>query len=340
MKTFIDLVNDCDKCVSIDHIFSLLIENSFPYYERSPEEYQSLVSSYFKLYLEGSKGPTGPHGYLPEWVVEAMPWHGRWSIDYTNKRVMPAPAQVQLKSQNDVIKQTVDRARELRTFRVLSGWRNELYPIRGHESQTEKDISMERSASPLFGITTFGVHMTVYTYTDKGMKIWVPRRASTKQTHGGMLDNTVAGGLATGEKPFQCLVREASEEASLSEQLVRSNANSCGTVSYFHVRNSRAGGEVGLLQPECQYVFDMEAGPNVKPAPNDTEVEDFYLWSVEEVKRHLVMGEFKPNCALVLLDFLIRHGKVTAENEVHYIEIVSRIHRPLPFPTAPSCLKV
>ena len=265
-----------------------------------------------------------------------MPWYGRWTVDYADKRVTPAPSKWKMTSQNDVIRGTLNRARELKKFKLLDGWRNELYPILGHQSETEKNISMERAASPLFGINTYGVHMTVYTYTDKDMKIWVPRRAASKQTYGSMLDNSVAGGLASGERPLECLVREASEEASLSEQLVRSNAKACGTVSYFHVRDGHAGGEAGLLQPECQHVFDMEVGSNIKPKPNDNEVQFFYLWTVDDVKRHLAMGEFKPNCALVLLDFFVRHGILTAENEKHYVEIVSRLHRKLPFPTTSS----
>ena len=311
----------------------LLIFYSFPYYETNPEKYTKLVASYFEFHLEGEGEGSGPHGYVPEWVVETMPWDGLWTVDYTLKRVTPAPSKGKMTSQNEVISSTLSRAKELKKFKLLNGWRNELYPILGHKSGTEKNISIERSASPLFGINTYGVHMTVYTYTDRGMNIWVPRRAASKQTYGGWLDNTVAGGLATGEMPFKCLIREASEEASLSDQLVRSNAKACGTVSYFHIRDDQAGGEAGLLQPECQYVYDMEVGPNVKPKPNDSEVEIFYLWTVDEVKRHLAMGDFKPNCALVLLDFFVRHGILTAENEKHYIEIISRLHRKLPFST-------
>ncbi|KAL9124640.1 MAG: hypothetical protein Q9217_006048 [Psora testacea] len=310
--------------------------NTFPYYENDPDEYRRLVSSYFKLYLEGVEKGSGPHGYIPESVVEAMPWCGHWSVDYTKRTLMPAPAAWRLTSQTETIRVTLERARELKRFKVLDGWRNELYPIHGHKSKTDKTISIERAASPLFGINTYGVHMTVYTYKDNALRIWVPRRARTKQTYGGMLDNTVAGGLPTGESTFECLVREAAEEASLSEQLVRSNAKARGTVSYFHIRDNRGGGEAGLLEPECQYVYDMEVGPNVKPRPNDKEVELFYLWNIEDVKKHLAMGEFKPNCALVLLDFFVRHGILTAENETDYIEIVSRLHRKLPFPTTPS----
>ena len=67
----------------------------------------------------------------------------------------------------------------------------------------------------------------------------------------------------------------------------------------------------------------------------DGEVERMLkAWkSVEEVKQALRDGDFKPNCALVLLDFFVRHGILTAEDE-GYIEIVARLHRRLEFPTA------
>ena len=198
---------------------------------------------------------------------------------------------------------------------------------------------------------SYGVHMTCYV-TDVavsyGMKLWVPRRAKCKSTYGGMLDNTVAGGIASGEDPFESLVREADEEASLPKKLVRKDAKACGTVTYIHVRDARAGGEVGLIQPECQFVYDLELPADVVPQPNDTEVEvcdsnssifemltlceAFYLWSIEEVKESLAKGEFKPNCALLIIDFFIRHGILTPENESNYDEIKSRIHRKIDFP--------
>lgn len=198
-------------------------------------------------------------------------------------------------------------------------------------------MSMERAATPLFGVATYGVHMTAYTYPkdeEAGMKLWIPRRAMTKQTYPGMMDNTVAGGLASGEKVLDCLVREASEEALLSEDLVRGNARPCGTVTYFHLRDERAGGETGLCQPEYEYVYDLELPIDVVPVPGDNEAVDFRLLSVEGVKTALNEGQFKPNCALVLLDFFVRHGVLTPENEPDYIEIVSRLHRRLEFPMA------
>lgn len=304
---------------------------SFPYYDDDPGNNTKLRPVFWEFHLEES---SGPYGYMQQFVVEKMPWDlNVWQVDHEKRRIMPVPDGDD-HTQENVISDTLDRARSRDIFKVLKGWRNELYPIYGPYTSRKPMLSMERAGSALFGINTYGVHMTVYVNTLQGMKIWVPRRARNKQTYGGMLDNTVAGGLSTGEKPFDCIVREAAEEASFSEQLVRSNAKACGTVSYFLIRDTRAGGEAGLMQPECQYVFDMEVGAEVIPKPGDNEVDDFYLWSVDEVKSALAEGEFKPNCAAVLLDFFIRHGILTAEIEKDYMEIVSRLHRKLPFPTS------
>jgi 8-oxo-dGTP pyrophosphatase MutT (NUDIX family) len=84
------------------------------------------------------------------------------------------------------------------------------------------------------------------------MKIWIPRRAAGKQTYGGMLDNTVAGGMATGEDVVECLIRESDEEASLPAEFVRENAKAAGTITYIYIRGEQAGGETGLIQPECK----------------------------------------------------------------------------------------
>ena len=46
-------------------------------------------------------------------------------------------------------------------------------------------FDIERSAAALFGLVTYGIHMTVYEKDDDGaIKIWVPTRAKTKQTCG------------------------------------------------------------------------------------------------------------------------------------------------------------
>jgi 8-oxo-dGTP pyrophosphatase MutT (NUDIX family) len=223
--------------------------------------------------------------------------------------------------------------RENKEFRVLEGWRDELYPVYGPHDQLL--YSVERTAAALFGIVTYGAHMMAYVKDPEashGIKLWVPRRSYGKHTYAGMLDNTVAGGMATGEDPLECIIREAEEEASLPDEVVRKNVTAHGTVTYIYMRNELATGEVGLIQPEVQYVFDLELPIDIIPKPNDSEVECFYLWTVEEVQRNMAMGAFKPNTTLLMLDFFIRHGILTPENEKDFDEIKIRLHRPLDFP--------
>lgn len=223
--------------------------------------------------------------------------------------------------------------REKKAFKVLEGWRNELYPVYGPMNHLL--YSVERTSAALFGIVMYGSHLTAYVKDDTashGIKLWIPRRSRTKMTYAGMLDNTVAGGMATGEDPLECIIREAEEEASLPYDVVRKNITAHGNITYIYMRNEQASGEVGLIQPECEYVYDLELPADVVPKPNDDEVECFYLWTIEEVQEHLAKGEFKPNCALVLLDFFIRHGILTRDKEKDFDEINRRIHRPLDFP--------
>jgi 8-oxo-dGTP pyrophosphatase MutT (NUDIX family) len=151
-------------------------------------------------------------------------------------------------------------------------------------------------------------------YTTSPLKIWTPRRNAQKPTYGGMLDNTVAGGIPSGMGVMDTLVKESEEEASLPAELVRGSAKAVGVISYFYQRSPKAGGESGLLQPEVQYCYDLEVGEDVVPKPCDDEVQDFHLLTVDEVgrqlcrrkqrvnvdqvKEELANGSFKSNCSL------------------------------------------
>jgi 8-oxo-dGTP pyrophosphatase MutT (NUDIX family) len=310
----LDLVHQCD---------------GFPYPESDPTAYLTRINTYYQLRVAGHFYALG---YMLPSVVEIFRGVTNWSID-DDERLLTLTAGNTAEERSKAVATTLAAMRQLGHFKVLNKWRDELYAVYGKGK--ELLFNVERSASPLFGVVTYGIHLTAYTRNkDSGeIKIWTPRRARTKQTYGGMLDNAVAGGIASGESPFESLVRECGEEASLPESLVREKARAAGTVTYYYIRDERAGGETNLMQPECQYIYDLELPEDTIPKPGDDEVEEFYLWSIEEVKQAMQNGEFKPNCALVVLDFLIRHGFLTTENEPNFLEIVSRLHRRLEFPT-------
>ncbi|KAI1006036.1 hypothetical protein K3495_g2178 [Podosphaera aphanis] len=316
--TYLDLVDQCDV---------------LPY--PNTAHHKSFLSAYFTLVWKET-----PIGYMLKSVVDQLSTLPseiqekiQLNIEHDKLRLSLFQSLTTYSERTAAAAVLCDHWRTHKTFRVLAGWRSELYPVYGPNH--ELLWSFERSASVLFGTVSYGVHLTAYTKDDTsphGIKIWVPRRAAQKQTFGGMLDNSVAGGMATGEVPLECVLREAEEEAGLRGEMVRDRLQECGTVRYVYIRDARAGGEVGLVQPECQFIYDLELPRDVLPSPNDGEVEEFYLWELPKVQAALRRGEFKPNCALVMLDFLIRWGILNQENEKDFSEIKRRIHRELEFP--------
>jgi isopentenyldiphosphate isomerase len=263
-------------------------------------------------------------------TVKSMPWTSDFHVDHDKKTVNLLPAQPET-SLTAALKGLTDKTIAEDTFRIIHQEHSELYPVLGRDG-----LTLERYFTPLFGIISRGAHMTVFTRvgTSGELRIWVPRRSLSCFTYPGCLDTTVAGGLPAGESPFGCIVREADEEASLPEALVREQAIACGVLSYIQQSAKGDGGEIGLIAPDLVYVYDLEIEESVICKPHDDEVQDFYLMTVEEVKDTLANGEWKTNSAIVMLDFFVRHGIINEGNEKNYAELVMRMHRRLPFPTS------
>jgi len=265
-------------------------------------------------------------------VVKKMPWTDEFKIDHEARTVQLVPQDPEELSVSctaaftRLVQQCIDE----NTFDVIHGQHSEPYPIVG----SKYDITLERYASTLFGIISRGAHLTAYTMFPDGMKIWVPRRSPHLFTYPNCLDTTVAGGVAAGEGPYECIVREADEEASLAEAFVRTNARAVGCMSYIGLNDPKGGGETGLIAPDIMYLYDLELPEDIICQQNDEEVKEFSLMTIEEVKKGLAHAEFKKNSALVMIDFFIRHGIITPQNEPNYAEIVSRLHRRLPLPTS------
>ncbi|XP_033109622.1 nudix hydrolase 20, chloroplastic-like [Anneissia japonica] len=205
----------------------------------------------------------------------------------------------------------------------LRGWRNELYSVKTfyHEATL---LEMERSATSLFGVKQYGCHLNGFCKTSDGLSMWIGRRAKNKPTFPGKLDNIAAGGLSAGMTVKDCIVKECAEEASIPEHLAK-EAKPVGSISYLY--HSERG-----VFPETQFIFDLELPSTFTPQNADGEVSEFYLFKIEEVKEKIASGEFKPNCALVILDFLIRHGYISPDTEPYYLLFLQEIHSTLDFP--------
>lgn len=71
--------------------------------------------------------------------------------------------------------------------------------------------------------------------------------------------------------------------------------------------------ERGLF-PNTEFVFDLELPLDYIPENADGEVESFELVSAANCIEKILSSDFKTTSAPIALDFLIRHGVITAED--------------------------
>jgi 8-oxo-dGTP pyrophosphatase MutT (NUDIX family) len=257
-----------------------------------------------------------------------MPWNENFIVNHQSRIVDLAITDSTPEAINKAFQDTIDAAITSDNFSALHGDHSEPYLVQG----VFYPLHIERFTAPIFGIATRGAHMTGYTRSSSGeLKIWVGRRSAHLFTYPGKLDTTVAGGVKAQHTPHQCIIEESEEEASLPKDFVSKHVRSVGVITYM-TRNQRTG----ATRPDVLFVFDLEMPESLIPTPNDEEVSEFKLLSIEEVKAAMFGGEFKANCNLVMIDFFIRHGILTPENEPDYIELQQRLHRRLPIPTSPN----
>ena len=66
--------------------------------------------------------------------------------------------------------------------------------------------------------------------------------------------------------------------------------------------------------PNTEFVFDLELPVDFVPQNADGEVQKFELLTSKECYERMFSSDFKTTSVPVVLDFLIRHGVVTAND--------------------------
>jgi len=196
----------------------------------------------------------------------------------------------------------------------------ELYPVTPGGREQALCV-MDRAVAAWFGVRAFGQHLNGYVRTGRGVSLWIARRAQDRLIYPGHLDNMVAGGLPWGVSLAENLEKECMEEAGVPSDLAR-KAVPVGLVTYNRVA------ERGY-RPDVLYCYDLELSSDFEPRNMDGEVESFSLMPVEEVARLVrETDEFKLNCNLVIVDFLIRHGYI-GPHDPDYLALATGLRRPL-----------
>ncbi|MDH4392885.1 MAG: DUF4743 domain-containing protein [Aquabacterium sp.] len=183
---------------------------------------------------------------------------------------------------------------------LIVAWRDETYGVQaldgGHLLAT-----IERAASRFWGTTTFGAHCNGYVAGADGRpgQLWIARRAFTKPTDPGLLDNLVGGGVPYGQSPAACVVREGWEEAGLRP------VQMAGLQPGRRLRVARDIPEGFQLEDVSAY--DLALPPGLVPQNQDGEVHSFTLMPVAEALARAAAGEMTVDASLVTLDFALRH---------------------------------
>jgi isopentenyldiphosphate isomerase len=200
----------------------------------------------------------------------------------------------------------------LREDGIVTGWRDELYPV-AESFSSPPVFLMERAAVTVLGVLEYGVHINglLQESRTESPRMWVARRAKTKSQFPGMLDHIVAGGQPAGLSLMENCIKECEEEAGIPESIARAGVHAVGAISY-ETWNSLSDKVTRCVL----FNYDLYLPPDFEPKPVDGEVEGFCLWNMDQVKESIAKDyddPIKPNCYVVIIDYLLRTGQVSPE---------------------------
>ena len=183
-------------------------------------------------------------------------------------------------------------------------------------------LRLERGAMVHFGVPSYGVHVSGYVRNPEEPSdarpwgVWVAKRSMSKATYPGKLDQMVAGGQPAAMTFLENVQKECEEEASLPPEVI-AKIRPAGLVRYRYA--ARKG-----LSTKILTTFDVEMPAGLTPVCGDGEVEGFELMRVDEMLESVRsnLEAWKPNSALVAIEFAMRHGYLSAD-EPGYVEIAT-----------------
>ncbi|MDX8406605.1 MAG: DUF4743 domain-containing protein [Mariprofundus sp.] len=192
----------------------------------------------------------------------------------------------------------------------------EMFPVFAHFGE-HAALQIDRAVVSQLGTRAFGQHLNGYVQTGDGLMMWIGQRASDRGVFPGRLDQMVAGGLPHAISLSDNLAKECMEEADVPPEMA-AMAKAVGEVSYC------CEVERGIRR-DTLFCYDLLLPESFTPRCNDGEVAGFELMPIAQVAEIVRDSEaFKPNCNLVVIDFLLRHGFIRQE-DAEYHELRSRL---------------
>jgi 8-oxo-dGTP pyrophosphatase MutT (NUDIX family) len=210
---------------------------------------------------------------------------------------------------------------------IVTGWRDELYPI-SPSFYHDPVFAMERVTVPFLGATEYGVHVNGLVVqenkenSERELQMWMARRSRTKSKYPGMLDHVAAGGQPVGLSLSENVLKECYEEAGIPPALASQGLRPAGAISYARYIASK-----DVIEDVVLFNYDLYLPSEFQPQVVDGEVEEFFLWSIEELLASMALDfhdPIKPNCYSVIIDFLQRHGYLNPEVP-GYLDVINEL---------------
>ncbi len=192
---------------------------------------------------------------------------------------------------------------------LIVAWRDETYAIVERFDAPPLAL-IERAAARFWGSLTFGAHANGYVADAQGRPthLWIARRAMTKATDPGKLDNLVGGGVPFGQTPWEALVREGMEEAGL-------DAAAMQDAKPGNVLELTCDIAEGFMHEQI-HSFDLCLPHGTTPVNQDGEVAELHLLPVAQALVLASADDMTTDASLVTLDFALRHRLLSpAEHE-------------------------
>ena len=223
---------------------------------------------------------------------------------------------------------------QLKMNGIVTGWRNELYSV-SDSFYNPTVFLMERAAISVLGVLEYGVHINgiVLDQSDNDNNnsskklMWMARRSKLKSKYPGMVDHIVAGGQPAGLSLMENVIKECEEEAGIPPEITKPNIYPAGVVSYETVTGNK-NGNGNKISRVVLFNYDLYLPKDYIPKPLDGEVEEFFLWNYNQIRESLspdFNDPIKPNCYLVIIDYLLRERNYISPDTKGYLDVVREL---------------
>jgi 8-oxo-dGTP pyrophosphatase MutT (NUDIX family) len=149
--------------------------------------------------------------------------------------------------------------------------------------------------------------------------MWMGRRSATKSKYPGMVDHIVAGGQPAGLSLWDNALKECQEEAGIPASIAAAGLTATGAVSYESYSPATE-----TLSRVVLFNYDLVLPDDFVPQPVDGEVQDFFLWNLDQIRASFAPNfadPLKPNCYLPIIDWMLRKGYISPDAP-GYLEVL------------------